>query len=264
MDQQFKKVLSMIYPKFSVEGKVAVITGSSQGIGKALARGFGRAGASVALVARSVDRLNVTAREIESEDGKALAVPTDVTDGFQVSQMVEKVMAEFGRIDVLINCAGGSAGDRFIPLLDMEETSWDRVLDRNLRSVYLCCRAVGRILVDQRKGSVINISSGAAVNPTATLAHYCAAKSGVNQLSKVLALEWAPHNVRVNVISPGMTDTAGEREHMPLEMMEKYTRMIPLGRIGQPEDILGTALFMASEASAFITGVIVPVSGGPQ
>lgn len=254
----------MIYPKFSVESKVAVITGSSQGIGNALARGFGRAGAAVALVARSVERLNVTAKEIVSEGGKALAVPTDVTDGFQVSQMVEKIIGEFGRIDVLINCAGGSAGDRFIPLLDMEEASWDRVMDRNLRSVYLCCRAVGRIMVDQNNGSVINISSGSAVIPTATLAHYCAAKSGVNQFTRVLALEWAPHNIRVNVISPGMTDTEGEREHMPREIMEKYTRMIPLGRIGQPEDMLGIALFLASEASAFITGVIVPVSGGPQ
>jgi len=254
----------MIYPKFSVEGKVVIITGSSQGIGNALARGFGKAGASVVLVARSADRLIDTAREIESEGGKALAVPTDVTDGLQVSHMVERAVDTFGRIDVLINCAGGSAGDRFIPLLDMEESSWDRVMDRNLRSIYLCCRAAGRIMVNQKNGSVINISSGSAVIPTAALAHYCAAKSGVNQFTRVLALEWAPHNVRVNVISPGMTDTAGEREHMPQEIMEKYTRMIPLGRIGQPEDMLGAALFLASEASNFVTGVILPVSGGPQ
>jgi len=254
----------MLYPKFSVEGKVAIITGSSQGIGNALARGFGKAGASVALVARSADRLKDTAGKIESEGGKALAVPTDVTDGLQVSHMVTRVVDTFGRIDVLINCAGGSAGDRFIPLLDMEEASWDRVMDRNLRSVYLCCRAAGRIMVNQKSGSVINISSGSAVIPTATLAHYCAAKSGVNQFTRVLALEWAPHNVRVNVISPGMTDTAGERKHMPEGIMEKYSRMIPMGRIGRPEDMLGAALFLASEASGFVTGVILPVSGGPQ
>jgi NAD(P)-dependent dehydrogenase (short-subunit alcohol dehydrogenase family) len=256
--------MNMMYPKFSVEGKVAIITGSSQGIGNALARGFGKAGASVVLVARSADRLKDAARKIESEGGKALAVPTDVTDGLQVTHMVEQVVDTFGRIDVLINCAGGSAGDRFIPLLDMEEESWDRVMDRNLRSIYLCCRAAGRFMVNQKNGSVINISSGSAVIPTATLVHYCAAKSGVNQFTRALALEWAPHNVRVNVISPGMTDTAGEREHMPQETMEKYTRMIPLGRIGQPEDMLGAALFLASEASNFVTGVILPVSGGPQ
>ena len=254
----------MIYPKFSVEGKVAIITGSSQGIGSALAEGFGRAGASVALVARSSDRLKEWERKIKSEGGEALAVPTDVTKGNQVNNMVERVMDTYGRIDVLINCAGGAAEDRFIPLIDMEEGSWDRVLDLNLRSIYLCCRAVGRIMVSQRNGSVINISSGSAVIPTATLAHYCAAKSGVNQFTRALALEWAPHNIRVNVISPGMTDTAGEREHMPEGILEKYTRMIPMGRIGQPEDMLGAALFLASEASNFITGVILPVSGGPQ
>ena len=256
--------MHMIYPKFSVEGKVAIITGSSQGIGNALARGFCRTGASTALVARSSDRLKDLERKIKSEGGEALAVPTDVTDGNQVSDMVERVLDTYGRIDVLINCAGGAAEDRFISLIDMEEASWDRVMDRNLRSIYLCCRAVGRIMIKQQNGSVINISSGSAVIPTATLVHYCAAKSGVNQFTRALALEWAPHNIRVNVISPGMTDTAGEREHMPQEILDKYTKMIPMGRIGRPDDMLGAALFLASEASSFMTGVILPVSGGPQ
>ncbi len=251
-------------PNYSVEGKVAIITGSSQGIGNTLAKGFGEAGASVVLVARSASRLDDTAKEIQAKGGKALAVPTDVTDSPQVSHMVEQAMESFGRIDVLINCAGGSGADRFIPLLDMEEEVWDRVVNLNLKSVYLCCRAVGKVMTKQQSGSVINFSSGAATVPVPCMTHYCSAKAGINHLTKVLAVEWGPNNVRVNAISPGLTDTPTEREHMPPDLWEQYAGQVPLGRVGHPDDILGTALFLASEGSAYVSGVIVPVSGGPQ
>lgn len=254
----------MKIPKLSVEGKVAIITGGSQGIGNGLAKGFAKAGASVVLVARGAELLEVAVEEIKSKGGRALAVPADVTDSSQVSQMVKRTVEAFGRIDVLINCAGGTGADRFIPLLDLEEEVWDRVVDLNLKAVYLCCRAVGRVMVEQKSGSVINISSGAATTPVATLTYYCAAKSGINQFTRALAIEWGPHNLRVNAISPGLTDTPGERNHMPPETWEKYAGMVPLGRVGQPEDILGAALFLASEASDFITGAVIPVSGGPQ
>jgi len=254
----------MTIPSLSVEGKVAIVTGSSQGIGNTLAKGFGKAGASVVLAARRAELLVHTVEEIESQGGRALAVPTDVTDPSQVSNMVDRTVEAFGRIDVLINCAGGTGADRFIHLLDLEEAVWDRMVDLNLKSVYLCCRAVGRVMVAQNSGSVINVSSGAATTPVAGLTYYCAAKSGVNQFTRTLATEWGRYHVRVNAISPGMTDTPAEREHMPPEIMDQYVKMIPLGRIGQPEDILGTALFLASEASNFITGAIIPVSGGPQ
>ncbi len=254
----------MLIPNLSVEGKVAIITGSSQGIGNTLAKGFGKAGASVALAARSADRLEEAVEEIKSQGGRALAVPTDVSDSSQVSDMVRQTVETFGRVDVLINCAGGTGADRFIPLLDLEEAVWDRIVDLNLRSVYLCCRAVGRVMTEEKRGSVINVSSGAATAPVAGLTYYCAAKSGVNQFTRALAMEWGAYNVRVNAISPGMTDTPAERDHMPPEILEKYAGMVPLGRIGQPEDLLGAALFLASDASAFITGVIIPVSGGPQ
>ena len=250
--------------KLSVEGKVAIITGGSQGIGNGLAKGFAKAGASVVLAARGAELLEVAVREIESDGGIAMAVPADVKESSQVSRLVERTVETFGRIDVLINCAGGAGGDRFIPLLDMEEDAWDRVVDLNLKAVYLCCRAAGRVMVAQKSGSIINISSGAANLPLAGMTHYGAAKIGVNLFTKSLAMEWGPHNVRVNAISPGMTDTPGERKHMPSETMDLYTKMIPLGRIGQPEDMLGAALFLASEASDFITGAIIPVSGGPQ
>jgi len=251
-------------PNCSVKGKVAIVTGSSYGIGNGLARGFAEAGASVVLAARSVSLLEDTVREIKAKGGKALAVPTDVTDGTRVSQMVEKTLESFGRIDVLINCAGGSGKNRNTFLIDLEEEIWDAVLNLSLKSVYLCCRAVGRVMVEQRSGCVINFSSGAATGVVPGMTHYCSAKIAINQFTKVLAAEWGRYNVRVNAISPGLTDTPSEREHMPPEQFERYAKMIPMGRVGQPEDIVGTALFLASESSAYVTGVIIPVSGGPQ
>jgi len=254
----------MSIPTCSVEGKVAIITGSSQGIGNGLARGFAEAGAMVVMSSRNASLLEGTVRDIKARGGKALAVPTDVTDGAQVSRMVERTLESFGRIDVLINCAGGSGANRDRPLLELEEDVWDAVMEVSLKSVYLCCRAAGRVMVEQRSGSIINFSSGAATAPVPGMTHYCSAKIGVNQFTKVLAVEWGRYNVRVNAISPGLTDTPSERQFMPPEQFERYSSVIPLGRAGRPDDILGTALYLASEASAYVSGAIVAVSGGPQ
>jgi len=254
----------MSIPNCSVEGKVTIVTGSSYGIGNGLARGFAEAGAKVVLAARNASLLENTVREIETKGGKALAVPTDVTDSARVSQLVEKTLESFGRIDVLINTAGGSGQNRNIFLINMEEEVWDAVINLSLKSAYLCCRAVGKVMVEQRSGCVINFSSGAATGIVPGMTHYCSAKIAINQFTKVLAAEWGSYNVRVNAISPGLTDTPSEREHMPPEQFQRYAKMIPMGRVGQPEDIVGTALYLASEASAYVTGAIIPVSGGPQ
>ncbi len=251
-------------PKCSVKGKVAIITGSSQGIGNTLAKAFAEAGASVVLVARRASLLEDTVTEIKANGGKALASPADIIHGSQVSQVVKQTIDVFSRIDVLINCAGGTAADRFIPLIDMEEDVWDRIVDLNLRATYLFCRAVGPVMVDQKNGSVINFSAGASTVPVSGLTHYCAAKAGINHFTRTLAVEWGRHNIRVNAISPGLTDTPGERDHMPPDLWEQYSRLIPMGRTGQPQDMIGTALFLASESSAFVNGVIIPVGGGPQ
>lgn len=254
----------MSAPDWHLEGKVALITGASRGIGNALARGFAEAGASVGLAARSAAELEATVGEIESRGGKALALPTDVTVAAQVSEMARKALKAFGRIDVLVNCAGGSGADRSIPLLTMEEEVWDRIVNLNLKSVYLCCRAVGKMMADQRSGSIINFSSGAAFQPVWGMTHYGAAKAGVIQLTRILAVELGRYNVRVNAVSPGLIATETERRFMPPEQLEKYVKMIPLGRAGQPEDILGTVLFLASEASGWVNGAVVAVGGGPQ
>lgn len=251
-------------PDLLLEGKVAIVTGSSKGIGKKLAEGFTDAGASVVLAARTASELETTVTEITSRGGKSVAVPTDVTDGTQISQMVEKALESFGRIDILVNVAGGAGKDAFIPLLDMEEDKWDSVVDLNLKSVYLCCRAVGRVMVEQKSGSIINFSSGAGTRPVVGETHYGAAKAGVNHFTRVLATEWGRYNIRVNAISPGLIATQSAREWVSSDLFEKFAKAIPLGRAGQPEDILGVALFLASEASAFVSGVIIPVGGGPE
>ncbi len=251
-------------PSFSVEGKVTIVTGASRGIGNALARGFAASGAPVVLAARSAAVLDSAVREIESRGGKAVAVPTDVTDEVQVSRMVRRTQDVFGCIDVLINCAGGAGADRSIPILEMDVEVWKRIVDLNLKGAHLSCRAVAKVMADQRRGSIVNFSSGTGVRPVHGMTHYGSAKAGINQLTKMLAVELGCYNIRVNAISPGLIDTETERKYMPPVSFEKYSKAVPLGRVGQPGDILGLALFLASDASTYISGAIIPVSGGPQ
>ena len=251
-------------PSFSVEGKVTIVTGASRGIGNALALGFAKAGAPVALVARTVSELEETAHMIRANGGKALVAPADVTKKGQVEQMVERVLKEFGRIDVLLNVAGGAGTRQLRPPLEIAEEFWDELQDRNLKSVFLVNQAVAKVMVEQRSGSIINISSLSGTKPVAFEAAAGAAKAGVNQLTRALAIGWAPYNVRVNAIAPGLTLTARATKGLGAELVEKFSKDIPLGRAARPEDHLGPAIFLASDASAFITGVIIPSDGGPQ
>jgi NAD(P)-dependent dehydrogenase (short-subunit alcohol dehydrogenase family) len=250
----------MEIPAFSLEGKIAIITGSSGGIGKPLSLGFAKAGALVVLAARKAAELEAIANEITSQGGKALAVPTDVTNSIQVSEMVQRAVKEFGWIDILVNGVGG--GD-MMPLLDISEEAWDEMLARNLKSVFLCCQAVGRVMIEQKSGSIINFGTGAATNPVPSGAHYAAAKAGVLHFTRCLASEWGRFNIRVNCISPGLVDDHLGRSSMG-PLFEEYARRTALGRAGQPEDMIGIAIFLASDASAYISGAIVPVSGGPS
>jgi len=233
-------------PNFSIEGKVAIVTGASRGIGKTLALGFAEAGATVVLAARTVPDLEATAEEIRAKGGKALVVPTDVTNSAQVSD------------------AGGAGTSQLRPPQDVTEENWDELLDRNLKSVYLCNTAVARVMIEQRSGSIINISSMSGTKPTAYESAAGAAKAGVNQLTRAYAIAWAPFNVRVNAIAPSLTLTPRASKGLGPELVEKYSKDIPMGRAARPEDHLGPAIFLASDASAFITGIIIPSDGGPQ
>ena len=254
----------MSVPSFSVEGKVTVVTGASRGIGNALALGFAEAGAPVALVARTVSELEEAARKIRATGGTALVAPADVTKKDQVAAMVEKVVKEFGRIDVLVNVAGGAGTRQLRPPLEITEEFWDELQDRNLKSVFLVNQAVAGIMVEQKNGSIININSMSGTKPVGMESVAGAAKAGVNQLTRALAIAWAPYNVRVNAIAPGLTLTERATRGLGPELVEKFSRDIPLGRAANPEDHLGPAFFLASDAGAFITGAVIPSDGGPQ
>ncbi|MFC1999452.1 SDR family NAD(P)-dependent oxidoreductase [Chloroflexota bacterium] len=186
--------------------------------------------------------------------------PADVTKKNQVEAMVEKVVKEFGRIDVLINNVG--MRQSVLPL-EVDEDFWAELMDVNLKSMHLCSQAVAKVMIEQKSGSIINVSAGTATTPVATESAAGAAKAGLNQLTRVFAVTLARYGIRVNAISPGLTLTAQAEAGLGPQLVEKYTKSIPLGRAARPEDHVGPAIFLASEAAAFVTGVIVPVTGGP-
>jgi len=248
----------MSLPNFYLAGKVVIITGASGGVGKALSLGFTEAGASVVLAARRPAPLQAVADEIMAHGRKALAVPTDITKNTQVSEMVQKSLKEFGRIDVLVNCAGGGVREA---TLDITEESWDNMVDFNLKSVFLCSQMVGRVMIEQENVSIINFATAGAQVPVPGYSHYTTAKAGVIHFTRVLAAEWGRYNVRVNCISPGLIDDDLGRSIGP--NFEKGARSTALGRAAQPEDILPIAMFLASDAASYITGVIINVNGGP-
>jgi len=254
----------MSLPSFSVEGKVTIVTGASRGIGKALARGFAEAGARVALVARTVPQLEATAQEIKARGGKAIVVPTDVTQQDQVNAMVERTLQEWGRIDVLLNVAGGAGDIYVLPTLEMSQEYYEELHLRNLKSVFLCNQAVARVMVEQGKGSIVNISSISGISPVPLEAVVGAFKAGVNQMTRAMAADLGPHNVRVNAIAPGLTLTERVKTKLGAEFIEQFSQGVPLRRPAQPEDHLGPAIFLASDASAYITGVIMTADGGPR
>jgi len=185
---------------FALTNKVAIVTGSGRGIGKAIALGFADVGADLVVVARTAAEIEATAAEIQSRGRRALTVPTDIRSADQVGNMIERTMAEFGKIDILVNNAGGTFS---VPFLQMSEGAWEAVLRENLKSVFLCTKAVVDVMVRQQEGSIINISSLAGQVPYAKMAHYGAAKAGVINLTQTLAVELGPYHIRVNTILPG-------------------------------------------------------------
>ncbi|MCP4624781.1 MAG: SDR family oxidoreductase [bacterium] len=254
----------MELPNFSVEGKVTIVTGASRGIGKTLAKGFAKAGAKVVLAARTVSELETTSEEIASEGGTALFIPTDLTKRDQVEEMVAQTMAAFSHIDVLLNVAGGAGDIWVVPNETMPEEHYDELHNRNLKAVFLCNQAVGNVMIEQKAGSIINFSSQSGIKPLPLEAVVGAFKAGVNQMSRALAAAWGPYNVRVNVISPGITLTSRVKKKLGPELIEKFSQLIPLKHPAEPEDHLGPALFLASDASSHISGAVIPSDGGPQ
>ncbi|MHB8511002.1 MAG: SDR family NAD(P)-dependent oxidoreductase [Actinomycetota bacterium] len=246
---------------FSLEGRTALVTGASRGIGEAIALTFAEAGADVAVVARSADALETIAGKIGATGRRGLAVPTDVTDEGQITACVERVLSEFGKIDVLVNNAGGSNFMAQVP--DMRTSGWHKTISLNLTSAFLFSKLVATHMRDRGTGSIINMSSVAGVEGAPGLAAYSASKFGLRGLTMSMAKELAYAGVRVNAISPGWIKTELNEAFRPDEEAEKaFVANVPMQRWGEVHEISGAALYLASDASSYMTGQTIVVDGG--
>jgi 2-hydroxycyclohexanecarboxyl-CoA dehydrogenase len=240
-------------------GKVAIITGAGQGIGKSAAEILSGRGASVVIVDLDKGRANDVADAIGKSGGKAMACVIDLADKKQVDQMVADVVAKFGRVDVLINNAGWTRNQ---PFLEDTPDYWERCIDVNYKAQIYTCRAVMDHMMKQGGGSIVNVASDAARVGSPRQAVYAGAKAAVIGFSKALSTEVAKSNIRINVVSPSTTDTPLTREALTQDQIDRRQKAIPLGRIGRPEDQANAIVFFASDASAYITGQVLSVNGG--
>jgi 3-oxoacyl-[acyl-carrier protein] reductase len=240
-----------------LKGKVAIVTGAGQGIGKGIALALAAEGCSVVVSDVNEESCATVVGEIEALGMKALSVRCDVSSAQEVAALFVKTKEHFGQLDVLVNNAGIYP---FLPFESMEESDWERVIDVNLKSVFLCAKEAAKMLPSG--GRIVTVSSIASVVGFAGLAHYCASKSGVNGLTRVLALELAKRNITVNAVAPGAIATPGASGAMTEEAMQQTLAMIPAARQGAPEDIANAVVFLASAASSYITGQVIIVDGG--
>jgi NAD(P)-dependent dehydrogenase (short-subunit alcohol dehydrogenase family) len=247
---------------FDLTGRVAVVTGASSGLGVTFAEGLAAAGASVVLAARRTDRIEALQKKLEASGAPALAVECDVTKEASVDALVQATISRFGSVDVLVNNAGVA---RVRPALDEAPSDFREVIDTNLVGAFTCAQRFGRVMVENRKGSIINIASilgfvGIGLVPQAS---YAASKGGVVNLTRELATQWARLGVRVNAIAPGWFPSEMAADMVETEDGQKFIRRrTPMGRAGEPKELLGALLLLASDASSFMTGQIIAVDGG--
>jgi len=250
----------MILEKMSLKGRTGIVTGASRGMGKGIAIGLAQAGANLAITSRDLEKILKVAEEIKSWGGEVLPLRVDVTNKEDIDRMVEETLEKFGKIDFLFNNAGRITR---VPPENFLERDWDEEINTNLKGTFLCCQAVGKVMIKQRRGKIINISSVASFIGGKNIPAYAASKGGVSQLTKSLANDWAKYNIRVNAIGPGyfITDLTEALRRDP-ERFSAINARIPLGRWGVPEDLAGIAVFLASDASDYITGQTIFVDGG--
>ena len=246
---------------FSLENKVALVTGASRGIGRAIALGFAEAGADVALAARTESDLETLAKEIDTLGRKAVVIPTDIRSREAIQAMVDTTVRELGKLDILVNNAGGS--NFMSPIIGLRPEGWDKLRTLNLDSVFHATQIGAQAMVEGGGGSIIQISSVAGIEGAPGLSPYSAAKAGVILLSQAVAKELAGSGIRVNCIAPGWIATP-LNEWMTSDegTLREAEKMVPMGRLGEAEEIVGGAIYLASDASSFVTGTTLVIDGG--
>jgi NAD(P)-dependent dehydrogenase (short-subunit alcohol dehydrogenase family) len=251
----------LINELFSLEGKVAVAVGAGGVLAGEMARGFAGAGADVVIVDLNPDAANARAEEIRQLGRKSLACRADVSKKADIQNALKETLETFGQVDILLNAAGINSGT---PFFEIEEAEWDRIINVDLRSVFLGCQVFGKAMVESGKGgSIINISSVSSGPPLSKVFTYSVAKSGVNQITQFLAREFAPHRVRVNAIVPGFFPAEQNRKLLTEERVGQIMNHTPMKRYGDASELVGAAIYLAAEkASSFVTGSILRVDGG--
>ena len=252
----------MAFTSDTLADRVAIVTGASQGIGRATALELAKVGAHVVAVSRRSGVVNDVAAEIRTSGGRALALGCDVGDAEQVDAVVARTLAEFGRVDILVNNAGYRIRAR---VEDLPRAEWDAMVRTNLTGVFLFCQAAGRVMIRQQGGTIVNVTSVAGRTGSRGLAAYAATKAGVMVLTQSLGAEWAKYGIRVNAVAPGPVETEGVLEVWKTPaMIAQAAREVPLQRLGRPEEIAWAVIFAASDQAKFMTGETVYVSGGPR
>jgi NAD(P)-dependent dehydrogenase (short-subunit alcohol dehydrogenase family) len=244
---------------FDLTGRVAVVTGASKGLGRAIAGALAEAGADVALVSRTLSDLEVVAESIRAGGRRAIPAAADVTDEDDVRRIVQEAIDHFGQIDILVNNAGIEGQGAVV---DMDADHWDRVMQVNLRGPMLCTKHVGPHMIARQRGKVINVASVMATRAARYMSPYLASKAALVQLTRGTALEWIHHNVQVNALCPGYFLTPMNEEFFASEAGQKFVRKLPIKRLGDVKEIGGAAVFLASDASNYITGTTLYVDGG--
>lgn len=251
----------MILDKYRLDGKVALITGGSRGIGKAIAQGFAEAGADMVIASRKLPDLEEAAKEISTTGRRCLPIAAHAARKEDIDNLVNKTMAEFGRIDILVNNAG--TNPYFGEVINAEEWAWDAIMNLNLKGYFLLSQAVAKIMIQQKSGCILNVASVAGIRPFPGLGLYSVSKAGVIMLTQVLAAELGKYNIRVNAIAPGTTKTRlAQALWQSPEISKRIIEHTALERIGEPEDMVGAAILLASDASRHLTGQTITVDGG--